>query len=98
MPAAPKSESLKGCEKMTKAERAWKWRLTKECLFIFRHLSLCSSCVKQDVCGHYSSFIENIVINGETRGVFEVYGVLWRYCSFFLEGKLPDRGLKVKRL
>ena len=78
--------------------RAWKWRLTKEYLFIFRHLSLCSICVKQDVCSHYSSFIEDILVNGETRGVFEVRGVLWRYCSFYQEGRIPDRGLKVKRL
>jgi len=83
---------------MNKAKRAWKWRLTKEYLFIFRHLSLCSTCVKQDVCSHYSGFIEDILVNGETRGVFEVRGVLWRYCSFYQEGRILDRGLKVKRL
>jgi len=77
--------------------RKWLWRLTKHYLFIFRHWSKCSTCVKRDVCAYYQDFIQDIIINGETRGAFEIHGILWLHCSFYLKGELPDRSLKVMR-
>lgn len=78
--------------------RKWLWRLTKHYLFEFNHLAKCSTCVKRDVCRYNSMMISDIIVNGETRGAFEIYGVLHKYCSFYLNGELPDRSLKVEPL
>jgi len=77
--------------------RKWLWRLTKQYLFEFRHYMKCSTCVKRDVCVFHQQMIQDIIVNGETRGVFEIHGILWWRCSFYLKGELPDRSLKVMR-
>lgn len=85
-------------QKKLRPIKAWRWRLTKYYLFLFRHVSLCGSCVKRDVCRFYNDFIQEILIQGETKGTFATpMSVLWYRCDFFLNGKLPDRSIKVKR-
>ena len=77
---------------MSKNER---WELAKKALMRYRLFSLCGCCVKRDVCKFHSDRVVQIITDVETKGYTDIE--TWNYCSFFLEGVLPDRRLHVKR-
>ena len=90
-------QAVNRSEMLKKRRRKWLWRLTKQYLFEFRHWAKCSTCIKRDVCEYHHDMIQEIIVNGEERGAFEIFGVQWWRCSFYVKGELPDRSLKVVR-
>jgi len=83
--------------KRNKAIDKWLWRLTKHYLFWFRHCTQCATCIKRDVCRFHDRYISDIIISGEAKGTLKLMGILWWRCSFYVQGELPDRRLKVER-